>query len=106
MQKIKIGDTVKVIQGDEKGKTGKVTRVLVEDKKIIVDGINNKIKHVKPSQKDKVGKIINFYGPIHISNVMLCNENGITSKVGFIIQNEKKIRILKKTKELIQQKIS
>jgi ribosomal protein L24 len=54
MQKIKIGDTVKIIQGDEKGKTGKVKNVLLEKQKIIVSGINNKIKHIKPSQKDKI----------------------------------------------------
>jgi large subunit ribosomal protein L24 len=102
MQKIKIGDTVKIIQGDEKGKTGKVKNVLLEKQKIIVSGINNKIKHIKPSQKDKVGKIINFDAPISISNVMVCNEKGLASKVSFIMQDGKKIRILKKTKELIQ----
>ncbi len=106
MQKIKIGDSVKVIQGDDKGKIGKVTNILLEKKKIIVSGINNKIKHVKPSQKDKVGKIVNFESPINISNVMVCGETGIASRVGFINQNGKKIRILKKTKELIQEKIS
>ena len=100
MKKIKIGDSVKVILGRDKNKIGKVQRIL--DKKIIIEGINTKIKHVKPSQKDKIGKIIKFDAPISISNVMVCNEKGIASKISIIFENNKKIRILKKTKELIK----
>ena len=102
MEKIKVGDNVKVIQGDDKGKIGKVKSILRNKGKVIVEGINSKIKHVKPSQKDKVGKIINFNAPIHISNIMLFSENGLISKVSFIIKNEKKIRVLRKTNELLQ----
>jgi len=102
MEKIKVGDSVKVIQGDDKGKTGKVKTILRNKGKVIVEGINTKIKHVKPSQKDKVGKIINFNAPIHISNIMLCAEKGLISKVSFIIKNDKKIRVLRKTNELLQ----
>jgi len=102
MKKIKVGDSVKVIQGDDKGKTGKVKTILRNKGKVIVEGINTKIKHVKPSQKDKVGKIINFNAPIHISNIMLCAEKGLISKVSFIIKNDKKIRVLRKTNELLQ----
>ena len=60
MEKIKVGDSVKVIQGDDKGKIGKVKTILRNKGKVIVEGVNIKIKHVKPSQKDKVGKIINL----------------------------------------------
>jgi len=102
MEKIKVGDSVKVIQGDDKGKTGKVKTILRNKGKVIVEGINTKFKHVKPSQKDKVGKIINFNAPIHISNIMLFSANGFISKVSFIIKNEKKIRVLRKTNELLQ----
>jgi large subunit ribosomal protein L24 len=100
MKKIKIGDNVKVILGRDKNKIGKVKSIL--DKKIIIEGVNTKIKHVKPSQKDKIGKIIKFDAPISISNVMVCNEKGIASKISIIFENNKKIRILKKTKELIK----
>lgn len=100
MKKIKIGDNVKVILGRDKNKIGKVQRIF--DKKIIIEGINTKIKHVKPSQKDKIGKIIKFDAPISISNVMVCNEKGLASKISIIFENNKKIRILKKTKELIK----
>ena len=100
MKKIKIGENVKVILGRDKNKIGKVKSIL--DKKIIIEGVNTKIKHVKPSQKDKIGKIIKFDAPISISNVMVCNEKGIASKISIIFENNKKIRILKKTKELIK----
>jgi large subunit ribosomal protein L24 len=102
MKKIKIGDKVKVILGTDKGQIGKVKSISHQQAKIIVEGINTKIKHVKPSQKDKVGKIIKFDAPIHISNVMFCNEDGLASKIGITIENGIKLRILKKTKELIK----
>jgi len=104
MKKIKIGDNVKVIQGKDKGETGKVTNFLEKKGKIqvIVSGINKKIKHVKPSQKDKIGKIINLEAPLDISNIMLCDATGIVSKVSFILKDNKKIRILKKTNQIIQ----
>jgi len=101
MKKIKIGDNVKVILGDDKGLIGKVKSILYKNKKIIVEGINTKIKHVKPSQKDKLGKIIKFDSPIAISNVMYCNKIGLASKIGIKLIDKKKIRIFKKTQELI-----
>jgi large subunit ribosomal protein L24 len=101
MKKIKIGDNVKVILGDDKGLIGKVKSILYKNKKIIVEGINTKIKHVKPSQKDKLGKIIKFDSPISISNVMYCNKVGLASKIGIKLIEKKKIRIFKKTQELI-----
>jgi len=101
MKKIKVGDSVKVIQGDDKGKTGKVKTILRNKGKVIVEGINTKIKHVKPSQKDKVGKIQKFDSPISISNVMYCNKTGLASKIGIKVIDKKKIRIFKKTQELI-----
>lgn len=102
MKKIKIGDSVKIILGSNKGQIGEVKSLLSKKNKVIVEGINTKIKHVKSDKKDEVGKIIQFDAPIDISNVMLCDENGISSKVGFVFENGKKVRILKKTKKLIK----
>ena len=59
---------------------------------------DNKIKHLKPSQKDKIGKIVNFSAPLHISNVMICNSEGVISRIGFINSKEGKLRVFKKTK--------
>jgi large subunit ribosomal protein L24 len=102
MKKIKICDSVKIILGSNKGQIGEVKSLLSKKNKVIVEGINTKIKHVKSDKKDEVGKIIQFDAPIDISNVMLCDENGISSKVGFVFENGKKVRILKKTKKLIK----
>ncbi len=98
MKKIKIGDNVKVILGDEKGKIGKIKSVIHKKNQIIIEGINNKVKHLKPSQKDKIGKIINFSEPLNVSNVMACNSEGVISRIGFTNSKEGKLRIFKKTK--------
>jgi len=98
MKKIKIGDKVKVILGGDKGQIGEVKSVLNKKHKIIVEGINKKIKHVKPSQNEQVGKIIKFDAPIDVSNVMLCDENENVYRVRFGIENGIKIRMLKKLK--------
>ena len=101
MKKFKIGDNVKVILGKDKCQTGIIKILSLKKNKIIIEGINTKIKHVKPTRKDEAGKIIQFDAPIDISNVMLCDENGIVSRVGFTMQDGKKVRILKKTNKLI-----
>jgi len=98
MKKIKIGDNVKVILGDDKGKIGKIKSIIRKKNQIIIEGLNNKIKHLKPSQKDKIGKIINFSAPLDISNVMICNSEGVISRIGFTSSKENKLRIFKKTK--------
>ena len=64
----------------------------------LYERINNKIKHLKPSQKDKIGKMVNFSAPLHISNVMICNSEGVISRIGFINSKEGKVRVFKKTK--------
>ncbi len=67
---IKKGDTVEVITGADKGKTGKVLRVLTGKDRVVVEGINRVLKHVKPSQRTPQGGRIQKDAPIHISNVM------------------------------------
>jgi large subunit ribosomal protein L24 len=100
MKKLKIGDNVKIILGNDKGKMGIIKSLLHKKGKAIVDGINIKIKHIKPS-KNKAGNIVKFYAALDISNMMLSDQNCIVSKVGFIICDGKKFRICKKTKNLI-----
>jgi large subunit ribosomal protein L24 len=95
MKKIKIGDKVKVILGFNKGQLGQVKSLKAKKNKVVIEGINKKIKHVKPIRNVKVGKIINFDAPIDISNIMLCDENGVKCKVEFIFENGIKIRVLK-----------
>jgi large subunit ribosomal protein L24 len=101
MKKLKIGDNVKVILGKDKGKIGKIKTIYHKKNTLIIEGINTKIKHVKPTRKEEAGKIITFDAPINCSNVMVCDEQGKTTRVGFTVQDNKKLRISTKTKNLI-----
>ena len=78
--KIRKGDTVVVIAGNDKGKIGIVKSA--KDDKVVVYGVNMRKKHVKRSQETPQGSIIDFEAPIHISNVMICVDNkGVKLKV-------------------------
>jgi len=81
--KIKVGDTVKVIAGDDKGTTGKVSRVMRDKNRVVVEGISKVWKHVKRSQKNPQGGRLSIETSIHASNVMLVNAAGETTRVGF-----------------------
>lgn len=67
--KIKVGDKVKVITGSNKGKEGKVSKVLRAENKVIVEGVNIVKKHIKPGRTNETGGILETEAPIHISNV-------------------------------------
>ena len=98
--KIKKGDTVKVIAGKDCNTEGKVLSVDVENHKVLVEGVNMITKHAKPSQANPEGGIIQKEAPIDISNVMLVHK-GKTTRVGFKIENGKKVRVAKATGEVI-----
>jgi large subunit ribosomal protein L24 len=72
--KIKVGDKVKVITGTNKGKEGKVSKVLREENRVIVEGINIVKKHIKPGKTNETGGILETEAPIHISNVKVINK--------------------------------
>ena len=72
--KIKVGDKVKVITGSNKGKEGKVSKVLRNESRVIVEGINIVKKHVKPGRTNETGGILEIEAPIHISNVKVLSE--------------------------------
>ena len=96
--KIKKGDTVKVIAGKDKDKEGKV--LSVKNGKILVEGVNMITKHAKPSQANPNGGIIQREAAIDASNVMLVHE-GKATRVGFAIQDGKKVRVAKATGKVI-----
>jgi large subunit ribosomal protein L24 len=98
--KIKTGDKVRVTTGDDKGQEGKVVKVLIDKNKAVVEGVNMVSKHTKPSAQNPQGGISKFEAPIHISNLMLV-EKGETTRVGFRIEDGKKVRFSKKSKEII-----
>lgn len=93
--KIKKGDTVIVLVGKDKGKTGEVLSVNPKEEKVIVAGINMAKKHKKPTMNTP-GQIISVEQPIHVSNISLV-EDGKPAKVGFKIEDGKKVRVFKKT---------
>jgi len=97
--KIKTGDTVKVIAGDHKGEEGKVAKVISKNR-AIVEGVNMISKHTKPSADNPQGGIVKREASLHISNLMLV-ENGATTKVGYRMDGDKKVRFSKKSKEVI-----
>lgn len=95
---IKQGDTVKILSGKDKGKIGEIIKINKTANQVVVKEINIKRKHVKPTREGDVGKISQFEGAIHSSNVMLYNtEEKIASRITYK-ENEdgKKIRIFKK----------
>ena len=98
--KIKTGDKVVVIAGKDKGKQGKVTKVLKEENKVIVEGINMIKKHVKPNGQN-AGSIVDMEAPIHASNVMIVDpKSNKGTRVGHTTDKKgKKIRISRSSKE-------
>lgn len=95
---VKKGDTVQILTGKDKGKIGEVTKIIKSKSQVVVEEINVKKKHVKPSKEGEVGKISEFEAPIHSSNVMLYSkENKIASRIGYKVDDTgKKVRVLKK----------
>ena len=98
--KLKTGDTVRVTTGEDKGKEGKIVKILKDKNKAVVEGVNMVSKHTKPSAQNPQGGISKFEAPIQISNIMLV-ENGNTTRVGYKIEGDKKVRFSKKSKEII-----
>ena len=96
--KIKKGDTVRVIAGKDKDKEGKV--LSIKDNRAIVEGVNMIVKHAKPSMTNQQGGIVNKEAPIDISNVMYVHK-GKATRVGFKVENGKKVRVAKSTGEVI-----
>ena len=98
MNKIKTGDTVKVIAGKDKGKDGKV--LAVKEGKVLVEGVGMVTKHTKPSAANQQGGIVNKESFIDASNVMLLHK-GQATRVGFKMEGDKKVREAKTTGEVI-----
>ena len=99
--KIKTGDNVVVLTGKDKGRTGKVTRVLPKDNRVVVQGINVVQRHTRPSQVNPQGGIVNKEASIHVSNVALVDSNGKATRVGFRMEGDKKVRFAKSTGDAI-----
>lgn len=96
--KIKKGDKVQVITGAYKGTVAEVTKVLPKEDKVIVEGVNLVKKHMKPTQANPDGGIVEKEAPIHVSNVMAYDSKAKTpSRIGYKEVKGKKVRVYKKT---------
>ena len=99
--KIKTGDTVRVIAGDHKGSEGKIIKVLLDKNKAIVEGVNMVKKHMKPSAQSPQGGIVEKEASIQISNLSLLTSKGETTRIGYKMEEGKKVRFSKKSNEVI-----
>jgi large subunit ribosomal protein L24 len=98
MGRIRKGDMVEVIAGNDRGKRGRVLRVLTERDRVVVEGINLRWKHMRKSQKAPQGGRLRREMPLHRSNVMLYDEAaGVRSRLGSRVVEGKKARVLRKT---------
>ena len=98
--KLKKGDKVVVLAGKDKGKEGEIARVMPKDGKAIVDGINIAIRHTRQSQASQGGRIPQPM-PIDLSNLALLDKDGKATRVGFRMEDGKKVRFAKTTGDVI-----
>ena len=99
---VKTGDKVKVITGKDKGKEGVILKTFPKKDRVIVEGINIVKKHRKASQTKPTGGILEEAAPIHVSNIMLIDaKTGEPTRVGSKVVDGKKVRVSKKTGEII-----
>jgi large subunit ribosomal protein L24 len=100
--KIKKGDTVVILSGKDKGKTGDVVRAIPSEDKVVVQGVNMVSKHKKPSQGNPQGGIERVEAPLHVSKVAIKDpKTGQPTRVGFKFLDGKKVRVAKKSGEVI-----
>jgi len=103
MARIKKNDTVKILAGRDRGKTGKVLFVWPEKRRALIQGINFVKKHQRKTKEDQQGGVIQKESPINVSNLMLvCQKCSKPTRVGFsTLSDGTKVRLCKKCKELI-----
>ena len=101
-QRIRKGDTVVVLSGKDKGKTGEVIRSIPKDSKVVVAGVNVAVRHKKPSQVNPQGGLERKEAPMHVSKVAVADpKTGKATRVRFETRDGKKVRVAVKSGELI-----
>ena len=98
--KIKKGDKVVILSGDDKGKTGEVLKAMPKESKVVVQGVNLVKRHTKPSQTTP-GGIVTKEAAVHVSNVAIVTSEGKASKVDYKDNKGIKVRVARKTGEVI-----
>ncbi|WEX78697.1 50S ribosomal protein L24 [Sinorhizobium numidicum] len=101
MQKIRKGDKVVVLTGKDKGRTGEVIQVMPKEDRAVVRGVNMVKRHQRQTQSQEAG-IINKEAPIHLSNIAIADpKDGKPTRIGFKIDGDKKVRVAKRSGEVI-----
>ncbi|MBB6179282.1 50S ribosomal protein L24 [Pseudorhizobium flavum] len=100
MQKIRKGDNVVVLTGKDKGRTGEVLQVLPKEDRAVVRGVNMVKRHQRQTQTQEAG-IINKEASIHLSNIAVVAKDGKPTRVGFQVVDGKKVRVAKRTGDVI-----
>jgi len=100
--KVKKGDSILIIAGKDKGRTGKIMKALPKDNKILIEGINLKKKHVRPKREGEKGQVVEIPAVMDVSNVkLICPKCGKVTRVGYLIEGDQKFRICKQCKQKI-----
>lgn len=101
MQKIRKGDSVVVLTGKDKGRTGEVIQVMPKENRAVVRGVNMVKRHQRQTQSQEAG-IINKEASIHLSNLAVAGKDGKPTRVGFrVLEDGKKVRVAKRSGEVI-----
>ena len=102
--RIRKNDTIKIITGKDKGKTGKVLKIFPKKGKVLIEGLNIYKKHVRPKREGEKGEIISVPRPLDVSNVMLfCATCGKATRTGFRLEEERKVRYCKKCSAILRE---
>lgn len=99
--RIKKNDTVMILAGKDKGKTGKVLKIDTENDRVIIQGVNMVKKAMKKKSQQDKGGILEVEAPLHISNVAIVAKDGSPSRIGYKFVDGKKVRFAKKTGEVL-----
>ncbi len=101
--RLKKGDMVQVVSGENKGQSGKILKVNPDSNRVLVEGVNIVKRHTKPNQKNQQGGILEKEASIHISNVMLlCEKTNKPTRTGVkVLEDGKRARYSIKSKELV-----
>ena len=100
--KVKKGDSVLIIAGKDKGRTGKIMKSLPKELKVLIEGINLQKQHVRPKREGEKGQVVQIPAAMDISNIkLICPKCGKATRVGYSIEKDVKKRICKKCKQEI-----
>jgi large subunit ribosomal protein L24 len=100
--KLKTGDHVMVISGKDAGKKGKITQVFPKEQRVVVEGVNSMTKNVRSRDSKEQGQRIQYFAPIHVSNVMMMDPKlNKPTRVGSMMVGEKRVRKAIRSKEAI-----